>query len=99
MTNHKDLGRATSNFDGLSDDALVRLANLIALKLIPFSTSTLWRKVRQGEFPAPIKVSAGVTAWRVGDVRQWLQNLIAYKAQTDARSAQPPVDRSRRASR
>jgi predicted DNA-binding transcriptional regulator AlpA len=65
---------STLDFDGLSDDALVRLTNLIALKLVPFSPSTLWRKVGKGEFPAPIKVSAGVTAWRVGDIRAWLES-------------------------
>ena len=30
------------------------------------------RKVHEGEFPAPLKLSAGVNAWRVGDVRAWL---------------------------
>jgi len=67
-------GLKPAGIDGLSDNALVRLTNLIALKLVPFSPSTLWRKVRKGEFPAPIKVSAGVTAWRVGDIRAWLES-------------------------
>lgn len=40
--------------------------------LIPFSPTTLWRKVRAGEFPAPVKLSAGVTAWRVEDIREWM---------------------------
>jgi prophage regulatory protein len=77
--------RATSNFDGLSDDALVRLANLIALKLIPFSSSTLWRKVSKGEFPAPIKVSTGVTAWRVGDIRAWLKSPADFTVRGQSR--------------
>lgn len=40
--------------------------------LIPFSHATLWRKVKAEEFPAPVKLSAGVTAWRVEDVRAWM---------------------------
>lgn len=40
--------------------------------LIPFSPTTLWRKVRAGEFPAPVKLSAGVTAWRVEEIREWM---------------------------
>ena len=40
--------------------------------LLPFSNSTLWRKVGAREFPAPVKLSAGVTAWRVEDVRAWM---------------------------
>jgi prophage regulatory protein len=39
---------------------------------VPFSPATLWRKVRAGEFPAPVKLSERVTAWNVGDVRRWL---------------------------
>ncbi len=71
---HSEKGLTTLGIDGLSDDALIRLTNLIAFKLIPFSPSTLWRKVGNGQFPAPIKVSAGVTAWRVGDIRAWLNS-------------------------
>ena len=68
-----------SAFDGLADSALLREAQLVpsrkrpnATPILPFSSSTLWRRVRDGSFPAPLKLSAGVTAWRVGDVRQWL---------------------------
>ena len=68
-----------SVFDALPDSALLREAQLVpspkrpnATPVLPFSSSTLWRKVQNKEFPAPLKLSAGVTAWRVGDVRQWL---------------------------
>lgn len=40
--------------------------------IIPFSPSTLWRHVRAKTFPAPVKLSAGVTAWKVEDVRAWI---------------------------
>lgn len=40
--------------------------------LLPVSASTLWRLVRKGQFPAPVKLSANVTAWRAEDVAQWL---------------------------
>ncbi len=41
----------------------VRQAQLIPA-IIPFSTATLWRKVRSGDFPPPIKLSERITAWR-----------------------------------
>lgn len=41
-------------------------------RIIPFAASTLWAKVKAGQFPAPVKLSAGVTAWRVEDVREWI---------------------------
>lgn len=40
--------------------------------LLPFSAATLWRKVRTGEFPAPVKLSARITAWRAEAVKDWL---------------------------
>lgn len=41
---------------------------------IPFSQATLWRKVAVKEFPAPVKLSVGVTAWRVEDIRAWMES-------------------------
>lgn len=51
----------------------VRLALL--LQLIPFSRATVWRKVKDGKFPKPIKLSEHVTAWRVEDVRAWMDGI------------------------
>ena len=65
-------------FNRLPDDALIRIYYLLTWGLVPFSVSTLWRKVRQGEFPAPVRVSSQVTAWRVGDVRVWLRDPAQY---------------------
>lgn len=50
----------------------VRLKELVP-NIIPFSPATLWRKVKAQTFPAPVKLSAGVTAWRVEDVRAWME--------------------------
>ncbi|WP_367271047.1 helix-turn-helix transcriptional regulator [Sphingorhabdus sp. EL138] len=40
--------------------------------LVPCSRSTWWRYVKTGRAPQPFKLGAGVTAWRVGDIRAWL---------------------------
>lgn len=40
--------------------------------IVAVSHATLWRMVAAKRFPAPIKLSEGVTAWRVEEVRQWL---------------------------
>lgn len=67
------------SFDLLSDSALVREAQLVRNHKrptvevpIPFSSSTLWRMVKLGCFPRPIKVSNRITCWRVGEVRAWI---------------------------
>lgn len=44
----------------------------LLLRFVPFSKSTLWRRVKAGDFPAPIRLSAGVTAWRAEDVHRWI---------------------------
>jgi prophage regulatory protein len=64
------------NFDSAPDGAFVR-ARVLCGGVIPFSESTLWRKAAEGTFPEPVKLSARVTAWRVGDVRKWLQACMA----------------------
>ena len=40
--------------------------------LVPVSKSTLWARVKAGEFPRPVKLSARVTAWRVEDIAAWM---------------------------
>ena len=69
-------------FDQLPDSALVRESQLVKkpnnpAPVIPVSPSTLWRWVRLGQFPAPIRLSEKITAWRVGDIRAWLQSQAA----------------------
>lgn len=72
---------AIPSFDALPDSALIREAQLVQSPKrpgspapLPFSAPTLWRKVRAGTFPKPLKLSERVTAWRVADVRKWLES-------------------------
>ena len=58
-------------FDELPDSAFIRLKTLITAGVVPFSASTVWRKVKCKEFPSPVKISEKITAWRVSDIRQW----------------------------
>jgi prophage regulatory protein len=65
------------DFSKLDNDAYVRQSGLIRSRknpigIVPISAATLWRKVRNGTFPAPVKLSDRITAWRVGDIRAWL---------------------------
>jgi hypothetical protein len=42
--------------------------------LVPFSSATLWRKVKSGEFPAPVKLSERITAWKTSAVLAYLRS-------------------------
>lgn len=67
------------SFDQLADSAFIRESQLVQSPKhpgrpapLPFSAPTLWRKVKAGTFPKPIKLSERVTGWKVGDVRAWM---------------------------
>jgi hypothetical protein len=71
MTNQKHEMRTESfeilsNFEALPSDALVRINVVAAHEAC--SGSTIWRRIRLGVFPKPVK-QGGITAWRVGDIR------------------------------
>lgn len=55
----------------LPNDGYLRQSQLVPGR-IPFSAATLWRKVKDGSFPAPVKLSERVTAWRSADVSAWM---------------------------
>lgn len=56
----------------LPAEGFVRQAGLIP-DVVPFSPATLWRKVKSKDFPAPVKLSTRITAWRVQEIREWLE--------------------------
>jgi len=39
---------------------------------IPLSKSTIWARVKDKTFPAPVKLSPRVTAWRVEDIQAFI---------------------------
>ncbi|WP_413892897.1 helix-turn-helix transcriptional regulator [Candidatus Skiveiella danica] len=66
-------------FDLLPDSAFIRESQLVqspkrpgSTAPLPFSAPTLWRKVKNGSFVKPYKLSERVTAWKVGEVRAWM---------------------------
>ena len=36
--------------------------------------STIYRKIRMGEFPSPIRLGPQTVAWREEDIEQWLSS-------------------------
>jgi len=55
----------------LPTSGYVRQSQLVP-HIIPFSPATLWRKVKLGQFPRPMKLSERITAWAVEDIREWI---------------------------
>lgn len=59
---------ALTNFNNLPDDAYVRVRVVAALRAC--HVGSVWRDVQRGILPPPVKLSHGITAWRVGDLRR-----------------------------
>ncbi|KAA0929513.1 AlpA family phage regulatory protein [Psychrobacter sp. ANT_H56B] len=47
------------------------------LPFVPFSKTTLFEWSKDGRFPAPIKLSPTMTAWRNSEVIAWLEGQSA----------------------
>ena len=46
------------------------------------SLASLWRKSnKEGTFPKPVKLSAGITAWAKSDLAEWEKDPLNYKAE------------------
>lgn len=67
--------KSTIGFDALPDVALIQIRPLVNYKVVPYSATTIWRLCRDGKFPRPIKVTPGITAWKVGDIRNYLNSV------------------------
>jgi len=47
------------------------------------SPPTVWRKAnKEGTFPKPVKLSAGITAWRNSDLAEWEKDPLNYRAKS-----------------
>ena len=57
----------------LPETGYIRLDKLLVF--VPYSPATVWRKIKKDKFPKPVKLSDRVTAWRVEEVRAWLDSF------------------------
>lgn len=70
----------SNTFSPQSLDRFLRQRQLLEGGYVPFSHATLWRKVADKTFPAPVRLSKGVTAWRLKDVEEWQRARCAQAA-------------------
>jgi prophage regulatory protein len=76
----------------LPSDGFVRIGQIVGdpdadppiIAAIPVSKSRWWEGVRQGKYPAAIKLGPATTVWKVSDIRALIDRL-----------AQTPPDNSR----
>lgn len=68
----KPIPSALQYFDSLPNSAHVRQP--VIQILFACSSSTVWRRVKDGRIPKPLKLSDRVTAWQVGELRSVLKS-------------------------
>ncbi|MDE2174899.1 MAG: AlpA family phage regulatory protein [Betaproteobacteria bacterium] len=62
----------TTGTPSLPATGYIRQRDLIP-SIVPISSPTLWRWCNAGRFPKPSKLGPRVTAWKVEDVRAWME--------------------------
>lgn len=45
------------------------------LKIIPVGRSTFYRKVKNGEYPKPYKLSDRISAWKYSDIKELAESI------------------------
>lgn len=60
------------------DDTLLDIKDV--KKIVKFSTASIYRMVKEGAFPAPVKFSHRTVRWIESEVRAWLaEKITAYR--------------------
>ena len=84
LTKYRASRPQPADFDSRPDSGFIRARDLVRdpknpNRVVPLdiSLSTLNRYVAQGLFPKPIRLSKGVTVWKVREVREWIANLAS----------------------
>ena len=69
-----------------SGDELLTLRELKVTGSHPFSNSTRQRKIRNNEYPMPIKISPQMCLWKAGEIRLWRLDPIGFKTHKGAKN-------------
>lgn len=68
----------TANLSRLPGTGFIRLPDIIGPgRPIPVSKSTWWAGVKTGRYPKPVKLGPRITAWRVEDIRAFIERADA----------------------
>ena len=57
----------------LPEEGFVRTRQV--LRVFPVGRSTWWQGIKEGIYPAGVKISARCTAWRVEDIRELIATV------------------------
>ncbi len=61
---------------------LIPFERLAPEKGIQYSRAQIWRKVKDGTFPKPVKAGAARNAWLDSEIDAWIDRLVAERDAT-----------------
>ena len=47
------------------------------MERVSFGKSKIWKMVKDGEFPQPIKLTSGTTVWIKEEVDKWIEDKVS----------------------
>lgn len=57
----------------IPESGYIRLPEV--LSILPVCRATFYKGIQAGHYPAPTKISARCSAWRIEDIRQLIEHL------------------------
>ena len=68
----------------MSLQRLIRLAEV--MERTGLKRNSIWRKVRAGSFPAPVKIAENAVAWHDAEITEWQESRprVAYAPVAEA---------------
>ncbi len=74
---------SNSSLSDLADDDLVdekTACRILGGSNSPIARATIWRGIKAGRSPEPIKVGPATNRWRVGELRSRIAEFVAERA-------------------
>ena len=65
----------------MDDDCLIDRAEVE--RRVCLNRSTIYQKMRQGDFPLPLKIGLKAVRWRAAEITDWMNNLPRARGDLD----------------
>ncbi|CAL79856.1 putative Prophage CP4-57 regulatory protein [Bradyrhizobium sp. ORS 278] len=62
-------------------DRIIRLRTVLARTGL--SRSTIYRKIAEGTFPAPLKISTNGSGWHDSEINSWIADPVGWRPRRD----------------
>ena len=70
------MNTASQQLKDFNQDRIDRIIRLEEVKKITCkSKTTIYKDIAAGTFPAPLKIGVRAVAWRLSEIKMWLENL------------------------